>query len=736
MTNRKTIPVYFNVDLGVQVDSKNIPVGSNFYPEIFFKEYPVMLLTFCKGTAQGSIVPYTGFPADMSFTAAVDNDFDHTSELMLKSRNSVDVNIAGDWASASIPAGRLSIRMNANTIGFQTKIGTAEALSAYFELQGFVVTDIEGTPTVVLASIIRFPVVVRNTIDDSEGSTPLPTDPLSGYYPYWTVDALLAGKAPLHHSNINHTDLSLDAAATGTDFIYNAGRVQVGNAVYDVGAGTLALTASGNHYVEVSQSGVVSDNTVGFSRGSLPLYQVYSDGAVLTSYDRRAWMHLSPTKNIGELDNVSKLLFEEGSNLTAATGTVTVTGAVHSLIPETGLSDDITAINMSAGTLSLLLPGSSSYSLTLKAGTYLQTPDGADYIIPKTGVLVYRHGSVTEVLTETLTKSVLKDYFDGVYIPAPATPSQGSTLYYNGSAWVSLPPGAAGTFLRTNGASANPDWFAAVTGTGFPSATAGDLLYYNGSAWVTVPAGADGRVLTTHGASASPDWTAVTASGSLPVGTRGELLYHDGSDWVVLPVGTPGQVLQTEGATANPNWATITRHGGYDTINIPAGTFIPATANGPRYARTVSATQLINQDVYWFAGTAATADQEAWCGLEMPDTWDKGPVRAFAHWLSPSTGVVGQQAKFILSARAFNPGESLDQAMGTAVTATDSVTAADRKQGVLFGAALTAAGTPQEHSLMVFKLQRPYNVGCPDEIGFLGLSLQFQESTDNPTAWT
>ena len=38
------------------------------------------------------------------------------------------------------------------------------------------------------------------------------------------------------------------------------------------------------------------------------------------------------------------------------------------------------------------------------------------------------------------------------------TPAQGDIIYYNGSNWVKLTAGTSGTFLKTQGASANPTW--------------------------------------------------------------------------------------------------------------------------------------------------------------------------------------------------------------------------------------------------------------------------------------
>jgi Putative Ig domain len=49
-----------------------------------------------------------------------------------------------------------------------------------------------------------------------------------------------------------------------------------------------------------------------------------------------------------------------------------------------------------------------------------------------------------------------------VSVPSPV---QGDILYYNGTAWVALPPGTAGQVLTTEGAGANPQWATAVSGS-------------------------------------------------------------------------------------------------------------------------------------------------------------------------------------------------------------------------------------------------------------------------------
>jgi hypothetical protein len=74
---------------------------------------------------------------------------------------------------------------------------------------------------------------------------------------------------------------------------------------------------------------------------------------------------------------------------------------------------------------------------------------------------------------------------------APGT-ANGQILYWNGTAWVTLAPGANGTNLKLN--NGLPVWENSVGS--IPSGTAnGQLLYWNGTAWVTLAPGTDGDVL-------------------------------------------------------------------------------------------------------------------------------------------------------------------------------------------------------------------------------------------------
>lgn len=68
-----------------------------------------------------------------------------------------------------------------------------------------------------------------------------------------------------------------------------------------------------------------------------------------------------------------------------------------------------------------------------------------------------------------------------------AAPAQGDILYRSATAWVRLAAGAAGRFLRTNGAAADPSWEVAssgtVTTTGSPAS--GNLTKFSGATSIT-----------------------------------------------------------------------------------------------------------------------------------------------------------------------------------------------------------------------------------------------------------
>jgi len=120
---------------------------------------------------------------------------------------------------------------------------------------------------------------------------------------------------------------------------------------------------------------------------------------------------------------------------------------------------------------------------------------------------------------------------------------QGSTLYFDGTNWVQLAPGAAGNVLQTNGAGADPTWVV-------PSGGVTDHALLSNLGWtVSAHTGTAGSFATFNGAGAASFLTGVI---------QGDVVYFDGTVWTRLAPGTSGEFLRTEGVGVNPVWATPT----------------------------------------------------------------------------------------------------------------------------------------------------------------------------------
>lgn len=106
------------------------------------------------------------------------------------------------------------------------------------------------------------------------------------------------------------------------------------------------------------------------------------------------------------------------------------------------------------------------------------------------------------------------------------SPAQGDVVYYNGTAWVKLPAGTSGQFLKTNGAGANPAWSAAGGGGGSVATDAiwtakGQLAAATGNAAaVALAAGSDNEILVADSSqSAGVKWLQVMVKHPRPVST-------------------------------------------------------------------------------------------------------------------------------------------------------------------------------------------------------------------------
>lgn len=264
----------------------------------------------------------------------------------------------------------------------------------------------------------------------------------------------------------------------------------------------------------------------------------------------------------------------------------------------------------------------------------------------------------------------------------------------------------SGTFSGTSSGTNTGDQTITLTGdvtgsgTGSFAATIGnDIVTYAKMQNIS----ATSRVLGRKTASAG-DTEECTLSEVLDfVGSaaQGDILYRGASTWTRLGAGTSGHYLKTLGTGANPEWAAVSASGGGSTnVWIPASAWIPRTTSGCGVNSLESSTNKVNYDVLEFD---AAAIEYAQAMVIMPNNWNAGTVTSKFHWTAASgSGDVVWQ----LSGRAYANDDAIDQATGTAQTATDTLTAANDVDISPATSAITLGGTAANGNPVVYELSR------------------------------
>lgn len=157
------------------------------------------------------------------------------------------------------------------------------------------------------------------------------------------------------------------SACSGLTWGYYGGTIQVDGVLTQIANGTLTLTASTTNYVEVTRAGVVSKNTTGFTAGSIPLYQIVTGTATITSYTD--W-RLQTVPNTGRL---ALAMSDANSTLTAAqarntilefTGTLTAARNIVLPLPV----QQWTVFNNTTGGFGLQFIGATGTGISVAAG--------------------------------------------------------------------------------------------------------------------------------------------------------------------------------------------------------------------------------------------------------------------------------------------------------------------------------------------------------------------------------
>lgn len=187
------IDIYFDVNTEKRVDSS----GGNSISDLNLKyqSHPTWRVYFKKVDKAAATVTAVDLSAAVAWKAAVDDDFDHTSEPMCRT-------LDADIDSSQAAAGIIDVPLDADTSTFAASIGTkANLRQVYFELRGF---DSSGEEV----HSARIEIVALNIVDPNTGDPP---DPISDYYTKVQDDALLAGKA----DKVGADDIEITDATKG-----------------------------------------------------------------------------------------------------------------------------------------------------------------------------------------------------------------------------------------------------------------------------------------------------------------------------------------------------------------------------------------------------------------------------------------------------------------------------------------------------------------------------------------
>jgi hypothetical protein len=129
----------------------------------------------------------------------------------------------------------------------------------------------------------------------------------------------------------------------------------------------------------------------------------------------------------------------------------------------------------------------------------------------------------------------------------------------------------------------------------------------------------------------------------------------------------------------------------------------PSTTGGCSALTQVETTTNL-QNVRFFDFDKDTAEYAEWTVI-MPWNWDGGTLTAQFYWFSNSAPAT-KDVVWAIQGRSYNDNEVVDQAWGTAVVVTDTVTSAGRLLISSATPAITLAGTPAAGELVQFRVYR------------------------------
>jgi hypothetical protein len=610
-------------------------------PFVFYKEnvlFRIRLLEYDDDTS--AYVAYTELAADDTFSFAVADDYDFTTELYAKSNNNL-CNVSGDWESggtADPSLGQISIRVNFNTTAIETAIGTSANIP-----DNIAEIQIRPSGQSFISGAFSFPIIIYNLIDNVDwvqltintdydptainaSTIGLNTDQTSNIisaasvrvyyssaYNYGLVDTVGA-------SSMTITGLTLPSGASGLEELYYERMPSTVDTNYYTVAEMLAVLAA----YQPRDQDAVEDNIATFNAtGSV----IDSGKAMETTLSPASDIKIPTSKAVADyLSSAGVYQLVDGDSVSGNIGIFHATGGVY----DSGVSIE-TALSTNSDTK---VPTSKAVN------DFVQSATGHNH----TGVYQPLHAYLTDIAA-MLPSGGAMIYFDGTDFvvlgapvgsgtflqmgasstpqwgdPFPANPVIGSIPVYNAGDWENIASAGIGQLLVGAGSGAPPTWQTLNT---LPlTGILGDIIIWDGDEWKAKRGGTDGYVLTSHGVTGVPTWEYLEGLGS---STAGAMLVYGDSGWEDLSAGITGQVLVTRGAGYTPIWGSVTGTG--DVMGPAANTAL----NVPRWDGTDSKTLLNGLGVASAAADLPASGSHAWL-LDSAGVADYVEYYSYAMW--------------------------------------------------------------------------------------------------------
>lgn len=272
-----------------------------------------------------------------------------------------------------------------------------------------------------------------------------------------------------------------NSTTTGLTWGYHGGTLLVDGVLSTIAGATVALTASATNFVQATRAGVVSTNTTGFTAGQIPLYEVVTGTATITSFtDRRSWDQVQHTagrlvRSITSDANIVLTAAEARNTILEFTSTVSLTVTRNVQVP---LAAQVwTVYNNTTGGQALQFIG--------PTGTGVPVQQGRRTSIYSDGTNVVAASSYTLTQVVAFAASLTIDANQGgrvivgaltanITINAPTNPSKGQILDL-----VFLQDATGGRTFTWNGV-----FRKAADGAGTANQKGAVAFMYDGTDWI------------------------------------------------------------------------------------------------------------------------------------------------------------------------------------------------------------------------------------------------------------